>query len=320
MVDRYQQRSGYNGDISNVMHLISRDFNLGNVISSQVVPIGYEDYNLCLETSKGKFFVKIFGSFRTGADCKRNVKVIEYALEAGVNVPPLLRSNQGCLWVKAVDGAKLRLCVMNCIDGKDLFSAKSSASIEDIRVLARQAALINTIGLKPAFIYDSWAIVNFAKEYKKAKRYLSAGDRKLIEPLLAAFNELDIEKLPHCFVHGDIISTNVIKDREQKIWIIDFSVSNYYPRIQELAVLACDICFDSSGKRNSEKKLVIALEEYQKIITLSKQELAALPLFVKLAHAMHVISGTYEKYAKHNTTKENAHWIQQGRAGLEQIK
>lgn len=104
------------------------------------------------------------------------------------------------------------------------------------------------------------------------------------------------------------------------MWVIDFSVSNYYPRIQELAVLACDVCFDDSSRNNSERKLAAALDEYQKIIPLKKQELDALPLFVKIAHAMHVIGGTYEKAVHHNATKENAHWIQQGRAGLQQLQ
>jgi Ser/Thr protein kinase RdoA (MazF antagonist) len=319
MADRYQQRTGYKGDIGKVTRLISQDFNLGNVVTSHVIPIGYEDYNLCLETDQGKYFVKVFSTLRTDADCKRNVRIVEKALDAGAQVPPLMRSSQGYLWMKSVNGTKLRLCVMECIDGKDYFSAGSSPSIKDIRTIARQAALINTIDLRPAFIYDSWAIVNFPSEFKEKKQYLPAKDLKWIQPLFYQFKKANIKKLPHCFVHGDIIRTNVVKDKKGRNWIVDFSVANYYPRIQELAVLACDICFDPSSKRNSEKKLSIALEEYQKIIALSEHEHDMLPLFIKVAHAMHVLCGTYEREAKSNTTRENEYFIEKGRAGLNQM-
>jgi len=51
----------------------------------------------------------------------------------------------------------------------------------------------------------------------------------LVQPLVKEFENLGIEELPHCFVHGDIITTNVMRDSTDQLWIIDFSVSNYYP-------------------------------------------------------------------------------------------
>jgi Ser/Thr protein kinase RdoA (MazF antagonist) len=96
-----------------------------------------------------------------------------------------------------------------------------------------------------------------------------------------------------------------MKDREGKIWIIDFSVSNYYPRIQELAVLACNLFFDLHSKFRSQKNLGIALEAYQKKIKLTLKELEALPDYIRLAHAMHVLCANYCKKAEHNNSKEN---------------
>jgi selenocysteine-specific elongation factor len=42
---------------------------------------------------------------------------------------------------------------------------------------------------------------------------------------------------------------------------------------------------------------------------ISKEELKALPTYIKLAHAMHVILASYQKFAKGNNTKENEYFF-----------
>ena len=138
----------------------------------------------------------------------------------------------------------------------------------------------------------------------------------MIKPLTKEFEKINIQTLPHCFVHGDIIATNTMKDKNNKIWIIDFAVSNYYPRIQELAVFACNLLFDEEHRSKTENNLKIALGEYQKVIKLTPRELEILPTYIKLAYAMHVLSATYESVAEKNNSEENKYWLSQGRMGL----
>ena len=117
-------------------------------------------------------------------------------------------------------------------------------------------------------------------------------------------------------MHGDIIRTNVIKDKKGKMWILDFSVSNYYPRIQEMAVMACDILYDRKIGKKSNSNLKIALEEYQKTSKLTRREIDVLPNYIRLAHAMHVLCATYEKKMNFNKSKENEYFLKIGRLGL----
>jgi Ser/Thr protein kinase RdoA (MazF antagonist) len=128
---------------------------------------------------------------------------------------------------------------------------------------------------------------------------------------------LPIKQLPHRLVHGDIIKTNVMKDKTGKIYIIDFSVANFYPRIQELAVLLCNIFFDENHPDTFMDNYKLALDEYQKGIPLTPLEISSLPLYVKVAHAMHVLCATYEKEAKGNDSAENRYWLELGRKGLD---
>lgn len=315
----FKQRIGFDGDLKEISEIICRDFDLGEFLNCEIILIGYEDFNFSLTTTNGKFFVKIYANFRTLDDCKRNTNIMVRALKAGVSIPKLYKSNQGYLHILKINPSTLRMCVMDFIDGKDFFTSQAQITKKDRISIVHQASLINSIDIKPKKIYDSWAITNFQLEFKKKSQYLDSDDLKLIEPLIEKFQNLEIETLPYCLAHGDIIRTNVIKDKNNKIWIVDFSVSNYYPRIQELAVLACDVLFNKDNKKESEQNLKDALEEYQKIIKLTSRELASLPIYIKFAHAMHVLCATYEKKANNNNSKENEYFLNIGKSGLRQM-
>ncbi len=309
-------RIGFKGDLRDISTVICKDFNLGEFLDSEIIPIGYEDFNFSLTTRKNKFFVKIFSKVRTVDDCKRNSEILVRAMEAGISTPKLYCSNQGYLHIFKTGLLTLRTCVMDFIDGEDFFTSGATVTKKDIISIAHQASLINAINLRPLKIYDTWAIPNFLLEFKKKRKYLDKDDFMLIEPLLDEFKRINFKTLPSCFVHGDILKTNTIKDRNEKIWIVDFSVSNHYPRIQELAVLACDILFNKDNQKESEQNLKYALEEYQKITKLTSLELTFLPVYIKLAHAMHVLCATYEKKVNNNHSPENDYFLTIGKTGL----
>lgn len=315
MRNNFAKRIGFHGKLKQVSSVVCRDFELGGFVSNKLVAVGYEDFNFILKTSNGTFFVKVFAEFRTLTDCKRYVGIIKAALSNGVQTPRLLRSTEGYLRVSNVRGKRLRFIVMDFVEGKTLLELNGVINQNQIRFLARQMALINTIQSKPKFVYDSFAITNFLKEFQKATRFLTAGDSKLVAPLVNEFKKLKIEKLPHCLVHGDLIKTNIIKDKNGALWIVDFACSNYSPRIQELAVLACNILFDSKSKAKTMQNLEIALNEYQKTISLTPPERQALPSYIRLAHAMHIIGATNAKRLGKDS-KENRYWLEQGRNGL----
>ncbi|VVB74836.1 Homoserine kinase [uncultured archaeon] len=314
--DLFKKRIGFKGDLKDISLAVCKEFDLGKFLSNKLVVMGYEDFNFSIKTTKGIFFVKVFSDFRKLADCKRYAGMIEEALAKGVHTPRLFKSKQGYLNFIKVNGKKLRLVVMEFVDGKTLYELNSKLSLNEIRFLAQQAARVNSMKVNTLFVYDHFAIVHFLKEFKKTQKFLSKEDLSLIRPLVKEFKEMKINELPHCFVHADIISTNIMKDKKGRLWIIDFAVANNYPRINELAVMACNPFFEPKSKKNTERNLGIAVREYQKLVPLTKKELEVLPVYVKLVHAMHVIAATYERYKKGNNSKENWYWYKQGKAGL----
>lgn len=313
---KFQKRISFQGDLKPFLQKISLDFEIGEYKYHKIVPIGYEDFNLFLTTDKGTFFVKVFGTFRDQNECQRYVDIIKRSIDAGVSTPKLYESNQGYLY-QTKFGEIDRLIVMEYIDGKIFYELRTTPTEEEIKFIVKQAAMINKIDIQPSLVYDHWAITNLPKEYEEKWKYLSEQDNQSIKPLVDILNSLSIQDLPHCFVHGDITKTNTMKSSNGEIYILDFAVANWYPRIQELSVLLCDLFFDPTKTGNFRKTYTLVLSEYQKYITLTPNEVHLLPTYLKLAHVMHVLLANYEKEANSNISVENEYFLNMGRQGLE---
>jgi len=314
---KFQSRIAFTGDLSEPLNLICRDYELGGYKSHEVVLVGYEDFNVILQTSKGKYFVKFFGEFRSIDECDRNVEIIKKTIEAGVSEPAIFESSQGFISRFLLNRQRIRAIVLEYIDGKTFYDLGRSVTESEAREIVRQGSLINSVGYQPKFIYDSWAIPSFLKEYTLVKDLLPHQDRLAVEPLVQGYQEIKIQRLPHALVHGDIIKTNVMLSKDGTLYIIDFSVSNYYPRIQELAVILCNLLFDQEHPEAFTDFYQLALHTYQEKLVLTPEELSALPLFIKLQHAMHIVGAVREEKIKKNTpSAEDEYWLNQGRTGL----
>jgi Ser/Thr protein kinase RdoA (MazF antagonist) len=315
-MNNFQKRINYQGDLVPFLDKVCKDFNIGSYLRHEVVAVGYEDFNLFLTTDNNKYFVKIFSSFRDITECKRYVEIMDKIVSAGVSHPSLYKSNQGYLYEIENDGLIDRLVIMQFINGSNFYDMHRLPDDKEMRFIIEQAALINKINVRPTPIYDYWAVTSLSQEYKEKNRYLNVEDKKTIEPLISKFNSLSLDRLPHCFVHGDITKTNTLKSKTGNIYLIDFAVANYYPRIQELAVILCDLFFDPSNPSMFYNSYKLALSEYQKYIELSSEEIQILPTYVKFAHTMHVLLANYEKVVKGNTSEENEYFLNIGRKGL----
>jgi len=316
MNKKFQDRIGFEGEIKPVLYLVCEDFCLGRYKDHAVVELGYEDFNVVLETESGKYFIKFFANFRDEKDCLRYVNIIEKSIEAGVSCPKLLKSTSGHLYKTKFQNHDFRLVAMEYVEGESLYQSRIMPTKDEMRFIIKQAAIINQINLKPDFIYDSWEVVNFLPEFEKKKKYLNDDDLNLIEPIAVELAKTDIGRLPHCFVHGDLVTTNIMRKKSGQICIIDFAVGNYYPRIIELVVLFCNTLFDENDPGRTAENYDFALKEYQKYIKLTDQELKVLPLLVKATHALWYMTANFEKKAESNDGAENEHWLKVSKIGL----
>jgi Ser/Thr protein kinase RdoA (MazF antagonist) len=310
----FQERIGYKGDLKSFFESVVGVYELGELLTFSPIMQGYEDFNIKVETSNGKYLFKLMSSSRSDEEIKQYVDIMQMAVDGGVSHPKIYASSHGNLYTANLDGIEISLVVMEFIEGQDFYKLGIKPTDAEMKFIVSQATKINKIDFRPKYVYDSWAIPSFPKEYEAIKSKLDKDDLEYIAPLAHNFPGLEIDKLPHCFVHGDIIATNVIKDNNGKLYIIDFAVSNYYPRIQELAILLCGLLYIN----NKDKYLAnynLALDTYQQVIKLEQREIDILPTYIKLAHAMHIIGATREKL-KGSELPENNFWLNSGQDGI----
>lgn len=313
-LQNFNKRIELNTDLKNVSEQICSYYNLGEFISNELITIGYEDYNFYLATSKGKYCVKIFSKIRTTEDIKNYLERIRAVANSEISSPkPLVVDGDISLSLDYEDN-HYDICVFEYISGNNYFQIGENPSAEAIREIAKQTALINNLDIKPEFIYDTWAIVNFEKEYLQKRQYLSAKYKDEFDQLLIELKNIDFDKLPKGFVHGDIISTNVMLDNNSKVWILDFAVSNYLPRIIDLAVTSCNMCLDEKSKDKTYENITLLLSEYNKYNQLTDYELEVFGTFYKLANAMHILQPQFIIQTD-GDSKENQYWLNEGIIG-----
>lgn len=316
-MNEFEKRINLNFPLEILSQEVCKQYNLGDFVDNQLIKIGYEDYNYILTTSKGKFVVKVFSNLRTDKDCQNLADRGSIPNKHGFSCPKIYETSQGNLLIIIVNGVKFRLLVMNYIDGKDFFTLNELPSEEELKVIAQETAKLNLIDYRPEFIYDKWSIVNFEKEYLKNKKYLSGKYKTLIEQVYNEFKTIDFSRLKYGFVHGDIIETNILRDDKNKLWFVDFSVSNYLPRIVDIAVTICDLCLDLTNIEISKQRTQIYLNEYEKILPLTKYEKQALKVFLKCHQAITIIQTTKEKVEDKNLSEENLKFLNKAKKGLD---
>ena len=110
------------------------------------------------------------------------------------------------------------------------------------------------------------------------------------------FQKISMEEfsMPITYIHGDIIKSNLILDNNDKVWVIDFSVLNYLPRVIELGVAMFGICL-TDDRTNSLNNMNIFINEYNKYNRLDNYEIINLPIIFNCISAMNVLQTAYIK-------------------------
>lgn len=183
------------------------------------------------------------------------------------------------------ENTKYRLCVTEYIQGKSLYDLERNPNQDEIKEIVRQMANIHKSTQNLNYIYDNWTITNFKQEFEDKAKYLNNKYLTKFEELKRKYEKINIEKLPHTFIHGDIITSNIIKDKNNKLWLIDFGVSNYLPRITDLVVSACDLCLELDSKEKTVSNIKMLIEEYEKYSKLTDYEKQVFPLFFDIVNA-----------------------------------
>jgi Ser/Thr protein kinase RdoA (MazF antagonist) len=310
-------RLNFMGDLTPVIERVCETYGVGQLSASSIVEVGYEDCNVVIETDQAKFVAKMFAKTRTPEDITRYATTMEKVVQAGVHHPELLTTDTG---ETTYSDSGVTLVLMRFVEGKSFLELDRSPSDEERKEVLEQAAMVNSIDYEPPYLFDSWAIPNIHAMLEKVEQYIAPEDLLLVEQAIAGYDAIPTDDLPHCFVHGDFTKTNVLKGNDGKIYILDFSVANWYPRIQELAVIAANLLHDDDDGSSLEDRCNQVADEYSQFNSLTDEERRHLPAYTHAGIAMEFMGAHQEKHINGNDTDETDYWLMLGREGLRKAK
>lgn len=303
----------YTGNLKPLLMRIVEAYDIGTLVGYSVIEVGYEDCNVIITTDQGCFLAKMFAKTRKPEEITRYTDTMKRVVNAGVYHPELLTTVDGEITYADSGVALVLMCF---VDGKTFFELERAPNVEERRAIVEQAAKINTIDYRPPYLFDSWAIPNIDDMFERVRQFITADDLILVKHAIDRYRAVPVNELPHCFVHGDFTKTNVLKVSDGSIYILDFSVANRYPRIQELAVIAASLMYDEDDKKSLVDKCRIIADEYSQFNELTKLERQHLPAYALAGVAMEFIGAHQEKYINGNDTGETDYWLNLGRSGL----
>src|SRR3989344_1005918 len=309
-------RLNYSGELGVVINRLADAYEIGSPTSFSIIGIGYEDCNVVIEAPGGKYVAKIFSKDRNQEAITRYSTIREKAVEAGVNHPPLIKTADGGVVYSDTEANGISMVLMKFVDGQTFLELDRAPDEGEQKTVVEQAAKVNGIDYHPPYLFDSWAIPNIKAMFERTKQFIQAEDIKLIEQVMAQYAEIPVDDLPHCFVHGDCTKANVMKGQDGKIYILDFSVAIWYPRIQELAVIVANLLHEESGLQSLRQRAEQVLEMYNKLNPLTPDEKKHLYAYALAGVAMAFMGGHQEKFIKGNATEETGYWLNLGRSGL----
>lgn len=309
-------RLAYNGSLAPVIKRLSAAYQIGGLTDFSVIGVGYEDCNVVVETEQGKFVAKIFSKVRTQQDIARYASIMEKVVETGVNHPPLLRNSDGQVTYVDPYANGISLVLMDFIEGETFFELNRAPDNQERQEILEQAARINRLPYHPPYIFDSWAIPNIRIMLDRTGQFIEPEDLKLVEEVLRRYNAIPLDGLPQCFVHGDFTKANVLKAKNGALYILDFSVANWYPRIQELAVIAANLLHEDNNQTSLSDKCALVAEEYSRLNPLTKVERLHLQDYALAGVVMEFMGSHQEKYLHGNDTDETDYWFNLGREEL----
>lgn len=192
-------------DLRLLAERICEHYSLGEPINQEHIEIGYEDFNMILSTSTGKYFIKILNKSRPKSEQIRLVNILEKAINGKVNVPRIHQVNGNSIFELNINNKKLSIIVMDYINGTNMLLLNRDFNQNEICSVAKEIAKINRINFQVEPYYDEWTITNFESEYNKKIQKIDAEDKILVSKVYEQMLKVDFSKFRKSYIHADII-------------------------------------------------------------------------------------------------------------------
>jgi Ser/Thr protein kinase RdoA (MazF antagonist) len=180
---------------------------------------------------------------------------------------------------------------MDHAPGQTFYELSRPPTGAELGKVIEQAARIHRIDAQPEPVFDPWAIANLVPLAGQVGHLLDDEQHVLVDGAIGELRAVDWDRLPHALIHADLTAGNVLLGPDGEITVLDFALANYWPRLQEVAVIAASLMHGSPGAL--PERMAAAARMYSAVAAtpLTATERAALDSFGRWAAAMELLGG-----------------------------
>lgn len=306
-MEKLEEKIGNNIDLQEISQSLCKNYQLGKYKEHIEIETGIEDFNYCLVTEQKKYLIKIFNKSRKKEEQMDYVKKYQLLEENKIETPRI---------IGIYKEENRFVVIMEYIEGEDLYSSNESITQEQVKKLMEMMNEIHQIPSKIACIYDDYHIPNFNQSYDLCIPYLDEQWKNIGEELKKRYNEIDFSKMPKSFIHGDLHKGNIMKDKENKLYLIDFASCGYSYHIIDIVQFMNNTLFDYREVERSKKRIDYFIKHYP----LTDYEKQNLKVLMKCYAFISFALKQYDFYHAKNQTEESKYWTNNNTAIIKDLK
>lgn len=319
-MEKIFERIGKEINLENISKEICRVYKLGDYKEYKLILVGMDDLSYFLDTTKGKYVVKIINHKKTDKEINEFIQKSIVITKNNVRAPKLISYDENYLFAYDIDGLHINLVVMEYIDGSDLYSMDKQITKKDIEKLIDILIPLHKIEDKiENKDYDEYCFMKIKEDYKKTKHVLPKDIKVQVEEIIEDFEKIELEKLPKCFIHGDLISSNIMKDKNKDLWLIDFYQSGIGVRILDIVKILNSVIYNYNYEQGTKELEQYFIEEYNKRMILTEYELEILPILRKIDVCVGMMMETFDAIEGRDN-EENQYWLENDKRIFERLK
>lgn len=263
-------------------------FNVGELHTLRGIAAGITNTNYFVETSQARFVLTVFEK-NDFDELPYFVNLMTHLSRHDIPCPkPIVDQNNTAL--HRIHGKPALM--VSCLRGSDV----SQPNLRQIEAVARTLARMHVAGLD--FHEQShnqrgqgWRVMTAQQVMPK----LAPVQQHLLQEELEFQHGLDLSRLPHGVIHGDLFRDNVLFDGDVLGGFIDFYYACHDVLAYDVAIAANEWCVDSTGNFVDEK-LAAFMNAYQSERPFTEAEKNHWPALLRRAALRFWLSRLYDFY------------------------
>lgn len=281
---------------------------IDNIIYIDSIKEGYEDANFFINTINKKYVLKIFASFRSKKNIYDYVKIINECEKLDIHTLKIIPSKSE----QILEYKNTYFMVSEFIEGNNFIGIEPK--INEISELTRLISRINSLNFPIDSSDDEWGNNNLIREFENSKD-LDGNVLHKITPVIDNLKSINFSSFKKGVIHGDLQKKHVIKNKNG-LHIIDFGCARNDYLIYEISTFVAWFCLSPENIRDYNKIVNLVLDEYQKQITLTKDEINSIDILIKAAYCAYYLK-TYNMMQSGDKNQETLDWHLQAKSMLD---